>query len=55
MTEIQSTVAKLHSLHLDNMAEHLPDALNKEKSNNHGFLWLLDYLIATEHEARWKR
>lgn len=55
MTEIQTTVAKLHCLRLDNMAEHLADALEKEKTNNHGFLWLLDYLIATENEARWRR
>jgi DNA replication protein DnaC len=55
MTEIDETTAKLRSLRLDNMADHLAEALDKEKKDNHGFLWLLDYLIETENESRWKR
>lgn len=55
MMQIDETISKLRRLRLDNMADHLADALDKEKENNHGFLWLLDYLIETENEARWKR
>ena len=55
ITQINETIEKLHHLRLDNMADYLADALDQEKENNRGFLWLLDYLIGTENEARWKR
>lgn len=55
MTRIDETIEKLRRLRLDNMADHLANALDQEKDNNRGFLWLLDYLIETENEARWKR
>jgi DNA replication protein DnaC len=55
MAQIDDTINKLRHLRLNHMADHLADALDKEKANNHGFLWLLDYLIDLEQEARWKR
>jgi len=55
MTQLEQTINKLRRLRLLNMADHLDEALDKEKENNHGFLWLLDYLIETENESRWLR
>ena len=55
MTKVNDTVDKLRQLRLNSMAEHLAEAIEKEKDNNHGFLWLLDYLIELENEFRWKR
>jgi DNA replication protein DnaC len=55
MTLLEQTVDKLRRLRLMNMAEHLAEAIDKEKEHNHGFLWLLDYLIETENESRWLR
>jgi len=55
MTTLQITMDKLRLLRLNTMAEHLAEAIDKEKENNHGFLWLFDYLIDLENEARWKR
>ena len=55
MTRIENTIIKLHQLRLNTMADSLADAVEKEKENNHGFLWLLDYLLDLEHESRWKR
>jgi DNA replication protein DnaC len=52
MTRLEQTIDKLHQLRLINMAEHLAEAIEKEKQNNSGFLWLLDYLIETENESR---
>lgn len=55
MTKIENTIEKLHLLRLNNMADHLSDALEKEKTNNNGFLCMLDYLLDLENESRWKR
>jgi DNA replication protein DnaC len=55
MAQIELTIDKLRRLRLNNMADHLLDAIEKEKQNNHGFLWLLNYLIEQENESRWKR
>lgn len=55
MTQIEQTIEKLHRLRMNNMADHLQEALEKEKLDNLGFLWLLDYLIEQENEFRWKR
>lgn len=55
MTKLDEAVVKLRALRLDYMAANLAEAMEKEKQNNNGFLWLLDYLIETENEARWKR
>jgi DNA replication protein DnaC len=55
MTQIEQTIDKLRRLRLNHMADHLPDAIEKEKQDNRGFLWLLDYLIEQENESRWKR
>ena len=54
-TKIDETTDKLRRLRLINMADHLAEGLEKEKENNHGFLWLMDYLIETENESRWIR
>lgn len=55
MTKIENTIHKLQQLRLNTMAEHLEDAFEKEKEQNNGFLWLLDYLLDLENESRWKR
>lgn len=55
MTKIENTINKLHQLRLNSMADSLADAVEKEKENNHGFLWLLDYLLDLENESRWQR
>jgi DNA replication protein DnaC len=55
MTKIENTIEKLQQLRLNNMADSLADTLEKEKDNNHGFLWLLDYLLDLENESRWQR
>jgi DNA replication protein DnaC len=55
MTKIENTIKKLQQLRLNNIADSLADAVEKEKENNHGFLWLLDYLLDLEHESRWQR
>jgi DNA replication protein DnaC len=55
MTKIENTIDKLRQLRLNSMADSLADAVEKEKENNHGFLWLLDYLLDLENESRWQR
>ena len=55
MTKIENTIDKLQKLRLNSMADSLADAVEKEKENNHGFLWLLDYLLDLENESRWQR
>jgi DNA replication protein DnaC len=55
MAKADETVDKLRLLRLYAMADHLTEAIEKEKNNNHGFLWLLDYLVELEIESRWKR
>ena len=55
MTQIEQIMDKLRRLRLNYMADHLLEAMEKEKHDNLGFLWLLDYLIEQENEARWKR
>ena len=52
---LDNTIDKLKTLRLGVMADHLETAIESEKENNHGFLWLIDYLIEQETEARWLR
>ena len=55
MSKIDETHDKLRQLRLNCMADHLSEAIEKEKHNNHGFLWLLGHLLDLENESRWKR
>jgi len=54
-SNLQNTIDKLRRLRLNAMADHLEEAIESETHNNHGFLWLLDYLTDQENEARWLR
>jgi len=55
MTPLEKTINKLTELKLMAMAEHLPTAIESEKQNQRGFLWLLDDLLNRESEQRWKQ
>ena len=37
------------------MAQHLEQAIQTERQNNQGFLWLLDHLVNLETEQRWQQ
>lgn len=55
MTTLDETIHKLRQLKLNAVANHLAEAIEIEKNNHHGFLWLIDYLIDLETEQRWKQ
>jgi len=55
MTKLDETMAKLRELRFATMAEHLVETKEEEKTNNRGFLWLLDHLIDLETEFRQRR
>lgn len=55
MTTLDETTHKLRQLKLNAVANHLAEAIETEKNNHHGFLWLMDYLIDLETEQRWKQ
>ena len=55
MPKLDETMAKLRELRFATMAEHLVETMEEEKTNNRGFLWLLDHLIDLETEFRHRR
>lgn len=54
MTQLEQTTSKLQQLKLPAMAANLTAAIEAEKTNQQGCLWLLDYLLETEFEQRRK-
>ncbi len=54
MNQLNQTIDKLKGLKLKAMADHLAPAIETEKANQQGFLWLLDHLLDLEAEQRWK-
>ena len=48
-------MSKLNQLKLKTMAQHLEQAIQTERQNNQGFLWLLDHLLGLEAEQRWQQ